>query len=72
MNSAPRDLPGLQHMNMEQRIFDPFFTTKEVGAGTGLGLSITYGIIKEHQGTIAVENRPDEGALFLIQLPLEP
>jgi signal transduction histidine kinase len=44
---------------------------KEVGTGTGLGLSITYGSIKEHQGTIAVENRPDEGALFLIQLPLE-
>jgi len=45
---------------------------KEVGTGTGLGLPITYGSIKEHQGNIAVENRPDEAALFLIQLPLEP
>ena len=62
--------PGIP-VGLEQRIFDPFFTTKEVGAGTGLGLSITYGIIKEHQGTIVVENCPDDGALFSIQLPLE-
>jgi len=57
--------------DLEQRIFDPFFTTKEVGAGTGLGLSITYGIIKEHQGTIAIDNHPGEGANFLLQLPLK-
>ncbi|HET9919046.1 MAG TPA: ATP-binding protein [Ktedonobacteraceae bacterium] len=62
--------PGIP-LEFEQRIFDPFFTTKEVGAGTGLGLSITYGIIKEHQGTITIENHPGEGATFLIQLPLE-
>ena len=59
--------PGIPP-ELEQRIFDPFFTTKEVGAGTGLGLSITYGIIKDHQGTIVVEHHAGEGAHFLIQL----
>ncbi len=64
-DSGPGIPPGL-----EKRIFDPFFTTKEVGKGTGLGLSIAYGIIQDHRGTIAVQSRPEHGAIFHIQFPL--
>jgi len=39
--------------------------------GTGLGLSICYGIIKEHNGTIAVKSRKGEGTTFVINLPLD-
>lgn len=65
-DTGPGIAPGF-----EKRIFDPFFTTKEVGKGTGLGLSITYGIIKDHNGTITVgESGLGEGATFIVQLPL--
>jgi C4-dicarboxylate-specific signal transduction histidine kinase len=50
------------------RIFEPFFTTKEMGKGTGLGLSVGYGIIRDMNGTIVVENI-DNGARFKILLP---
>jgi two-component system NtrC family sensor kinase len=58
--------PGVADPN---RIFDPFFTTKPVGKGTGLGLSASYGIIRDHRGTITCENRAEGGATFVISLP---
>ncbi len=51
------------------RIYDPFFTTKAVGKGTGLGLSITYGVVKEHNGSIQCESEPGQGTRFTVTLP---
>ena len=60
---------GIQAKDLA-RIFDPFFTTKPTGQGTGLGLSVSYGIIKNHGGSIRVESTPGQGATFTIELPI--
>jgi two-component system, NtrC family, sensor kinase len=59
--------PGFADIN---RALDPFYTTKPVGKGTGLGLSICYGIIREHDGEIRVENLTPRGARVTVELPL--
>jgi two-component system NtrC family sensor kinase len=52
------------------RIYDPFFTTKNIGRGTGLGLSITYGIVREHDGTIHCDSAVGQGTRFRLALPV--
>jgi two-component system NtrC family sensor kinase len=52
------------------RIYDPFFSTKAIGKGTGLGLSITYGIVREHDGTLTCESAVGQGTRFTLTLPM--
>ncbi|GAN34055.1 MAG: PAS domain S-box protein [Candidatus Brocadia sp. AMX2] len=61
------DGPGILE---PEKLFTPFYTTKEVGKGTGLGLAVSYGIIKEHGGTIVGRNW-QRGAIFTVTLPIK-
>jgi len=56
----------------QKRIFQQFerVTAKHAVAGLGLGLFISEQIVTAHGGTITVESRIGEGALFRVCLPL--
>jgi two-component system nitrogen regulation sensor histidine kinase NtrY len=58
--------PGIS-VEDKTKLFLPYFSTKK--KGTGLGLAIVSQIIREHNGTIRVENNQPTGAKFIIQLP---
>jgi len=55
--------PGILENKLE-KIFEPLFTTKQTG--TGLGLSSVTNIVKQHNGTITVQNNP---TTFTVTLP---
>jgi predicted ATPase/signal transduction histidine kinase/tRNA A-37 threonylcarbamoyl transferase component Bud32 len=61
------------HPAHQQRIFERF--ERGVSAthygGLGLGLYVCRGLIQAHGGTIRVESQPDQGATFIVELPLQ-
>ena len=52
----------------QQRLFTPFYSTKQ--HGTGLGLAVSWGIVRNHGGSIEVHSVPGQGSGFAVRLPL--
>jgi two-component system, cell cycle sensor histidine kinase and response regulator CckA len=61
--------PGIDP-DIMARLFDPYFTTRKVGKGSGLGLAVVYTLVKNHNGAITVQNRPEKGATFTMLIPM--
>lgn len=54
------------------KVFGKFYRLKNSATGgTGLGLSIVKGFVEAMNGTIQLENMPDGGAIFIVEIPSE-
>jgi two-component system nitrogen regulation sensor histidine kinase NtrY len=60
--------PGVPAEHRE-RLWDPDFTTKR--RGTGLGLALVRQTVRAHGGEVELK-RTEEGACFVVQLPVAP
>lgn len=58
--------PGISPENRE-KLFVPYFSTK--ARGTGLGLSIVSKIVRDHHGSIRIEDNDPSGSRFIIEVP---
>ncbi len=67
--------PGIP-VEERESVFDPFFRGRRAQEnqihGTGLGLNLVKNIIEAHGGTVAVHNREEGGAEFMIRIPSAP
>lgn len=67
--------PGLD-VETREHAFERFWrrdNSRSRGTGgSGLGLAIADAIVRNHDGVITIENRPEGGARFTIRLPIDP
>lgn len=55
-----------------EKVFEKFYRLKNSATGgVGLGLSIVKGLVEAMHGTIHLENMPDGGAVFTLEIPAE-
>ena len=56
--------PGIDE-EAQSKIFIPFFTTKKTGSG--IGLSLSRQIMRQHNASISVKSKVDEGTEFILR-----
>jgi len=56
--------PGIDD-EAQSKIFIPFFTTKK--SGSGIGLSLSRQIMRQHNASISVKSKIDEGTEFVLR-----
>lgn len=59
--------PGMASEALDN-IFDPFFSTKFTGRG--LGLSVALGLVKVHDGSMAIDSAPGRGTVVRVYWPV--
>ena len=63
--------PGMAP-DVVQRAFEPFFSTKQGVPGAGLGLSVAAGLVRKHDGHIALAAAPEGGTHVTLRFPRHP
>ena len=68
--------PGLS-ADDQKKIFERFYRTdasrvRTGSDGSGLGLSIVDAVMRAHGGSVTVQSKPGEGAVFTLLLPRRP
>jgi signal transduction histidine kinase/ActR/RegA family two-component response regulator len=54
-----------------KKIFEPFYTRKIMGkSGTGLGMTVVWATVKDHNGYLNIESKPDEGTVISLYFPV--
>jgi signal transduction histidine kinase len=66
--------PGIA-LDQREKLFTPFFRGTAAArhkSGLGLGLYITREIARRHGGSLRLTSPPGQGAIFTVELPLNP
>jgi K+-sensing histidine kinase KdpD len=65
--------PGIPGGDLD-RVFEPFYQRSDgrPSEGSGLGLAIVRGLVEVNGGKVWAESIPNQGATFVIEMPLQP